>query len=123
MRASQKPSVTMTRNLVDANQFDDTLFTEFRERLEAKILNTKPHRGRFVVRSNGYATRRETQRMTRIRTAWLFALAVGFTLTAGWLAVLPVRAQAVPAPQPGDFLVQHDVPMKTRDGVTLYADI
>jgi putative CocE/NonD family hydrolase len=40
-----------------------------------------------------------------------------------WLAAPQPRAQAAPAAQPGAFVVQHDVSMKTRDGVTLHADI
>jgi uncharacterized protein len=32
-------------------------------------------------------------------------------------------AQAPPTPIHSDIIIQHDVPMKTRDGVTLYADI
>jgi uncharacterized protein len=61
--------------------------------------------------------------MTPVRTVWLSVLAVGITLTMGWLTVLPIRAQAVAPTPPGDFIAQHDVPMKTRDGVMLYADI
>ena len=34
-----------------------------------------------------------------------------------------LAAQAIPPSAPADIIVQHDVPMKTRDGVTLYADI
>lgn len=34
-----------------------------------------------------------------------------------------LRAQAAPTPTSSDMIVQHNVPMKTRDGVTLYADI
>ena len=34
-----------------------------------------------------------------------------------------LRAQETPILVQGDLLIQHDVPMKTRDGVTLYADI
>ena len=35
----------------------------------------------------------------------------------------PLGAQAAPPLTPSDIIVQYDVPMKTRDGVTLYADI
>jgi putative CocE/NonD family hydrolase len=57
--------------------------------------------------------------MKRIRTGSL--LAFGFLLaTVGLGAPWPVRAQTAP---PSDIVVQYDVPMKTRDGVTLYADI
>lgn len=50
-------------------------------------------------------------------------LAFGFVLANVLLGMpLPVRAQAAPA-QPTDIVVQHDVPMKTRDGITLFADI
>ena len=42
----------------------------------------------------------------------------------GWLVPLhPVHAQNVPPVIAIDIIVQHDVPMKTRDGVTLHADI
>ncbi len=34
-----------------------------------------------------------------------------------------LSAQAAAPPTSNDFVVQHGVPMKTRDGVTLYADI
>jgi uncharacterized protein len=71
--------------------------------------------------------------MKLIRTGSVFAL--GFGLSIIWLGMpQPLRAQAAPAsaptavPSPGpasleDIVVQHDVPMRTRDGVTLYADI
>ena len=50
-------------------------------------------------------------------------LAFGFVLANVLLGMtLPVPAQAAPA-QPTDIVVQHDVPMKTRDGITLFADI
>src|SRR5579885_3656391 len=40
------------------------------------------------------------------------------------LTVVPgLRAQDSPLTASTDMLVQHDVAMKTRDGVTLYADI
>jgi|KBSMisStandDraft_5_1062788.scaffolds.fasta_scaffold00166_26 putative CocE/NonD family hydrolase len=35
----------------------------------------------------------------------------------------PLLAQGAPGPAPADITIQRDVPMKTRDGVTLYADI
>src|SRR5271170_5395319 len=73
---------------------------------------------RFVNYSKAGATHRKSLRMVWIRTAWILALAVGFS----WFAATTLHAQA-PSPQPGDLVVQHDVPMKTRDGVTLYADI
>jgi uncharacterized protein len=43
----------------------------------------------------------------------------------GLLSCLPssLKAQASPPAVPTDIFIQHDVPMKTRDGVTLYADI
>jgi uncharacterized protein len=61
--------------------------------------------------------------MKRVLTAWHSALILGFTFTTFWLAAPQLRAQTAPATQPGTFMVQHDVPMKTRDGVTLFADI
>jgi len=71
--------------------------------------------------------------MKLIRTGSVFAL--GFGLSIVWLGMpQPLRAQAAPASAPTavsspapasleDIVVQHDVPMRTRDGVTLYADI
>jgi len=35
----------------------------------------------------------------------------------------PLGAQAAPASTPIDIVIQHDVPLKMRDGITLYADI
>src|ERR1700745_4060040 len=47
-----------------------------------------------------------------------------FFLTAVLLHLpLSLGAQAAPPPLASDIIVQHGVPMKTRDGVTLYADI
>ena len=60
--------------------------------------------------------------MTRVRMAWFTGTVLGLTSTIAWLCV-PVRAQAAPAPQQGDVVTLRDVPMKTRDGITLYADI
>ena len=71
--------------------------------------------------------------MKLIRTGSVFAL--GFGLSIFWLGrPQPLQAQAAPtsaptavsSPAPAsreDIIVQHDVPMKARDGVTLYADI
>jgi putative CocE/NonD family hydrolase len=58
------------------------------------------------------------------RTASFSVFAFGFALgivALGWPE--SVGAQAAPPSTPGDIVVQHDVPMKTRDGVTLHADI
>jgi uncharacterized protein len=53
-------------------------------------------------------------------TTWLWI----FVFTVACLAsVKPAGAQTVPSSIAIDIIVQHDVPMKTRDGVTLYADI
>ena len=44
-------------------------------------------------------------------------------VATAWLVLpYPVHAQDAP-PIATDIIIQHDVPMKTRDGVTLYADI
>ena len=45
------------------------------------------------------------------KTLWIFVLLVAF---------LPVPALAQPA---ADIVIEHDVAMKTRDGVTLKADV
>jgi hypothetical protein len=74
-----------------------------------------------------------------MRKALLSALVLGFIFPTVWVSALPpLRAQGVQsspatapsaasstsAPTPtGDVVIQYDVPMKTRDGVTLYADI
>ncbi len=39
------------------------------------------------------------------------------------LSVPSVRSQAAPVIASADIIIQHGVAMKTRDGVTLYADI
>ncbi|MGA8199831.1 MAG: CocE/NonD family hydrolase, partial [Candidatus Sulfotelmatobacter sp.] len=45
-------------------------------------------------------------------------------LAMAWLVPLrPVCAQDAPPLIATDIIIQHDVPMKTRDGITLYADI
>ncbi len=71
--------------------------------------------------------------MKLIRTGSVFALGLGLSII--WLGTSQrVQAQAAPASTPTavsspapasleDIMVQHDVPMKARDGVTLYADI
>jgi len=62
--------------------------------------------------------------MRQNRAASLLVLAFGFALgivLIGWPQ--PLDAQANLASTPIDIVSQHDVPMKTRDGVTLYADI
>jgi len=62
--------------------------------------------------------------MRQSRAASLSGFAFGFALgivALGWPE--SVGAQVSPPSTPGDILVQHDVPMKTRDGVTLRADI
>src|SRR5258708_29978771 len=62
--------------------------------------------------------------MRKSRTASLSVFAFGFALgivALSWPDSL--GAQVAPASTPGDIVVQHDVPMKTRDGVTLHADI
>jgi putative CocE/NonD family hydrolase len=62
--------------------------------------------------------------MRQSRAALLPVLALGFALgiiSLRWPQA--VAAQATLPSTPVDFVIQHDVPMKTRDGVTLYADI
>jgi len=54
----------------------------------------------------------------------LSAFALGFTLATLGVGSLPsLGAQAAPLTISRDILIEHDVPMKTRDNVTLYADI
>jgi uncharacterized protein len=60
--------------------------------------------------------------MKYVRTARHPVLALGLAFASLWLTAPALHAQAAPMAQSA-FLVQHDVPMKTRDGVTLYADI
>jgi putative CocE/NonD family hydrolase len=63
--------------------------------------------------------------MRQSRAASLSVLAFGFVLeivSLGWPQ--PVGAQAAAPPSTSiDIVIQYDVPMKTRDGITLYADI
>jgi len=50
--------------------------------------------------------------------------AFGLVFLMFWICATGLLgAQAVPPASPGEIVVQHDVPMKTRDGVVLYADI
>ena len=59
--------------------------------------------------------------MKWIRTGSVLAFAFAFAfLLACFGSPLPLRAQTAPA-APTDIIVQHDVAMKTRDGVKLYA--
>jgi uncharacterized protein len=58
------------------------------------------------------------------RLALLSVFGFGFALATVWFSVpQPLRAQAAPSPTVTDVVIQHDVPVKMRDGVTLYADI
>ena len=60
--------------------------------------------------------------MKRSRALW-FSL-FGFFFAASLIQFPePLGAQVAAASSASDIVVQHDVPMKTRDGVTLYADI
>jgi putative CocE/NonD family hydrolase len=54
-----------------------------------------------------------------------FAVIIFFLAIVALALYLPhqLRAQGAPLLVQGDLLIQHDVPMKTRDGVTLFADI
>jgi len=62
--------------------------------------------------------------MKNNRTTLLSAFAIGFALASISLSSpLTAKAQGTPLEAHADILIQHDVPMKTRDGVTLYADI
>jgi len=50
----------------------------------------------------------------------------GFVLVFAmvWISATGILgAQAAPPSAPIEIVVQHDVPMKTRDGVVLYADV
>jgi uncharacterized protein len=60
--------------------------------------------------------------MKKIRAALLFSFAFGFALATDWVTP-PLQAQVAPPRPASNIVVQHDVPMKTRDGLTLYADI
>src|SRR5262250_2416762 len=61
--------------------------------------------------------------MRRVRVGLLCTLAINFAVfVLCCSAPRALRAQSVSAP-PFDVVTQHDVPMKTRDGVVLYADI
>ncbi len=60
--------------------------------------------------------------MKNIRTALFFSFGLGFALTTAWVTP-PLLAQVAPPQPASNIVVQHDVPMKTRDGLTLYADI
>jgi len=60
--------------------------------------------------------------MKRSRALWFSVF--GFFLAASLLQFPEtLGAQVAPASSASDIVVQHGVPMKTRDGVTLYADI
>jgi len=61
--------------------------------------------------------------MKNSRTPLLSALAIGFALASISLSSPQTEAQGTSLEAHADILIQHDVPMKTRDGVTLYADI
>jgi putative CocE/NonD family hydrolase len=63
--------------------------------------------------------------MRQSRAASLSVLAIEFVLgivSIGWPQPLAAQAAAPPS-TPIDLVIQHDVGMKTRDGITLYADI
>jgi uncharacterized protein len=62
--------------------------------------------------------------MKTSRAMSLSAFALGFALATMGVGSLPaLAAQAAPLSISRDILVEQDVPMKTRDNVTLYADI
>jgi len=60
--------------------------------------------------------------MKNIRPALLFSFAFTFALATAWVTS-PLQAQVAPPRPASNIVVQHDVRMKTRDGLTLYADI
>lgn len=61
-------------------------------------------------------------RLERPASSLLFAFALA--LTTVWLTwPANLSAQALPPSASTEIVAQHDVPMKTRDGVVLYADI
>ena len=56
--------------------------------------------------------------------AWNVTVRIAVVLTLSiTLLNFPQRLRAQEPPAASDIIIQHDVPMKTRDGVTLYADI
>jgi len=57
-----------------------------------------------------------------MRCSRTLSLLVSAVATAWLVLPHPVHAQSAP-PIATDIIIQHDVPMKTRDGVTLHADI
>ena len=62
--------------------------------------------------------------MRQSRAASRSVFAFGFALGIGFLSwPHPVAAQTEPASTSIDIVIQHDVPLKMRDGITLYADI
>ena len=61
-------------------------------------------------------------RLSRRLGTSLYGFAVVLTLSITLLN-FPQRLRAQEPPAASDIIIQHDVPMKTRDGVTLYADI
>ena len=62
--------------------------------------------------------------MRHSRAASLSALAFGVILATIYLSSpQPLSPQGASPPTSADIVMQQDIPMKTRDGVTLYADI
>ena len=68
------------------------------------------------------AMQQEAKKSMSKRVSRLSILAFGFFVTAFTL-LLPTPLVAQGTLVSADIIIQHDVPMKTRDGVTLYADI
>src|SRR5438309_8559468 len=59
-------------------------------------------------------------RISRAAVPSLFALVLAVFIAQ---LTFPQQLSAQEEPASSDIIIQHDVPMKTRDGVTLYADI
>ena len=56
--------------------------------------------------------------LSRTAVPLLFVLALSITQLT-----IPAQLSAQEEPGSSDIIIQHDVPMKTRDGVNLFADI
>ena len=59
-------------------------------------------------------------RLSRVAVPSVFALFLAVPITQ---LTFPQQLGAQEEPGSSDIIIQHDVPMKTRDGVKLYADI
>jgi putative CocE/NonD family hydrolase len=77
----------------------------------------------FLIQGNVpleyHSLQQEIQNM-RYPCTFLSSVIILAVASADWVAV---SAQTAPASNGSNVIIQHDVPMKTRDGVTLHADI